>query len=91
MSEIAFLFLGLVVGFLVAVYIWTRKPEPEREILVKAVVSDFFGQANPADVLGHLEDAAWESRMDGGCHSKRSEVLTIWSHHLRDILPTSGA
>ena len=85
--------VGLLVGFAIGIVVAVILPyqKPGREILVKAVVQDFFGSANPGSVLEHLDDAAWESRMDDGCHSPRSEVLTIWAKHLRAILPHQEA
>lgn len=90
MSETIWFFVALFIGFVIGKvpFCAWKTVVPDREILVKAVVDDFFGTAKWGDVLQHLEDAAWESRMDGGCHSPRSEVLTIWARHLRAILPT---
>ena len=36
------------------------------------------------EILKALADAAWEARMDGGCHSRTSEILTVWHKHLAD-------
>lgn len=41
---------------------------------------------DPGEALKAIEDAAWEARMEGGCHTRTSEILTTMARAMRLVL-----
>lgn len=65
-----------------------RPQEDRGEALREALA--LSPRAGPEETVKALEDAAWGSRMDGGCHSRTSEILTTWAKEIRRALLDTG-